>query len=222
MKLLIVEDNKETRKLISFSLDELKLDIIEAESGKEALKKIELDRPSIIILDLGLPDISGKEVCKIIRENVCKYGTPFIIMLTAETEQKSVIEGLSLGADDYIKKPFDTDELFFRVKGIKSRIKDEIEVLKFGNIRLNISTMTCFLDDEKIDIGKKEFELLEYLIENQGLILSREKILDHIWGGEIDIFDRAVDQCVKRLRGKIPPLKEWLKSKKGVGYVLEI
>jgi len=221
MKILVVEDNYETRELISITLK--KIGIIErAGTGEEGLDKLFLNNHSIVILDLELPGISGEDVCKQIRKNQDKYGNPIIIILTASTDQSNVIKGLEIGADDYIKKPFDLEELYLRVNAISKRVKDSEEIVVYKDISLNGKTFTCRFDQTEINLTDKEFKLLNYFIKNHSIILTRATLLYCVWEENFnEVFERAVDQSIKRLRKKIPPLKEYLKTKKGIGYILD-
>ncbi|MBZ4684190.1 MAG: hypothetical protein PWP46_2056 [Fusobacteriaceae bacterium] len=218
MRLVIIEDDEEIRELVKYAIKDLKINIFEADNGKKGLELIEVKKPQLIILDVGLPDIEGWDICKSIRENNSKYENPAIIMLTAKED---VIKGFEIGADEYIVKPFDEKELFYRIKRFTNRfIKDE-EVVEYGDIQLYTKKMELYLNKERIKLGKKELELLEYFILNRGILLSREALLNKIWENDWEVGDRAVDQCIKRLRAKLPILKENLVTKRGFGYILK-
>ena len=222
IKLLIIEDSEETVDLIRLILsNESDIKIFDANSIKDSINLIKKDIFDIILLDLSLPDGNGTYVCEQVRKFPELYGKPFIIALTADTSQESVNRNLELGCDDYIKKPFDTEELLIRLKKFIKRLPQNKEVIIYENIKLFLSNKTVIYNDEFIDLSKNEFELLYYFIINKGLLLTRINILDNVWKENLDISDKAVDQCLKRLRQKLPILNENLISKRGFGYILK-
>ena len=222
IKLLIIEDSEETVDLIRLILsNESDIKIFDANSIKDSINLIKKDIFDIILLDLSLPDGNGTYVCEQVRKFPELYGKPFIIALTADTSQESVNRNLELGCDDYIKKPFDTEELLIRLKKFIKRLHQNKEVIIYENIKLFLSNKTVIYNDEFIDLSKNEFELLYYFIINKGLLLTRMNILDNVWKENLDISDKAVDQCLKRLRKKLPILNDNLISKRGFGYILK-
>lgn len=222
IKLLIIEDSEETVDLIRLILsNESDIKIFDTNSIKDSINLIKKDIFDIILLDLSLPDGNGTYVCEQVRKFPELYGKPFIIALTADTSQESVNRNLELGCDDYIKKPFDTEELLIRLKKFIKRLPQNKEVIIYENIKLFLSNKTVIYNDEFIDLSKNEFELLYYFIINKGLLLTRINILDNVWKENLDISDKAVDQCLKRLRKKLPILNENLISKRGFGYILK-
>ena len=222
IKLLIIEDSEETVDLIRLILsNESDIKIFDTNSIKDSINLIKKDIFDIILLDLSLPDGNGTYVCEQVRKSPELYGKPFIIALTADTSQESVNRNLELGCDDYIKKPFDTEELLIRLKKFIKRLPQNKEVIIYENIKLFLSNKTVIYNDEFIDLSKNEFELLYYFIINKGLLLTRMNILDNVWKENLDISDKAVDQCLKRLRKKLPLLNENLISKRGFGYILK-
>jgi|GEM_PF-203082 len=215
IKLLIIEDSEETVDLIRLILsNESDIKIFDANSIKDSINLIKKDIFDIILLDLSLPDGNGTYVCEQVRKFPELYGKPFIIALTADTSQESVNRNLELGCDDYIKKPFDTEELLIRLKKFIKRLPQNKEVIIYENIKLFLSNKTVIYNDEFIDLSKNEFELLYYFIINKGLLLTRINILDNVWKENLDISDKAVDQCLKRLRKKLPILNDNLISKR--------
>ena len=222
IKLLIIEDSEETVDLIRLILsNESDIKIFDANSIKDSINLIKKDIFDIILLDLSLPDGNGTYVCEQVRKFPELYGKPFIIALTADTSQESVNRNLELGCDDYIKKPFDTEELLIRLKKFIKRLPQNKEVIIYENIKLFLSNKTVIYNDEFNDLSKNEFELLYYFIINKGLLLTRMNILDNVWKENLDISDKAVDQCLKRLRKKLPILNDNLISKRGFGYILK-
>ena len=222
IKLLIIEDSEETVDLIRLILsNESDIKIFEANTINEGINSIKKDIFDIILLDLSLPDGNGTYICEQVRQFPELYGKPFIIALTADTSQESVNRNLELGCDDYIKKPFDSEELLIRLRKFIKRLPQNKEVIIYENIKLFLSNKTVIYNDEFVDLSKNEFELLYYFIINKGLLLTRINILDNVWKENLDISDKAVDQCLKRLRKKLPILNDNLISKRGFGYILK-
>ena len=222
IKLLIIEDSEETVDLIRLILsNESDIKIFEANTINEGINSIKKDIFDIILLDLSLPDGNGTYICEQVRQFPELYGKPFIIALTADTSQESVNRNLELGCDDYIKKPFDSEELLIRLRKFIKRLPQNKEVIIYENIKLFLSNKTVIYNDEFVDLSKNEFELLYYFIINKGLLLTRMNILDNVWKENLDISDKAVDQCLKRLRKKLPLLNNNLISKRGFGYILK-
>ena len=222
IKLLIIEDSEETVDLIRLILsNENDIRIFDANTIKDGMDLIKKDAFDIILLDLSLPDGNGTYVCEQVRKFPELYGRPFIVALTADTSQESVNKNLELGCDDYIKKPFDRKELVIRLRKFIKRLPQNKEIIIYENIKLFLSNRTVLCNDEFIDLSKNEFELLYYFIINKGLLLTRGNILDNVWKENLDISDKAVDQCLKRLRKKLPILNENLISKRGFGYILK-
>lgn len=222
IKLLIIEDSEETVDLIRLILsNENDIRIFDANTIKDGMGLIKKDAFDIILLDLSLPDGNGTYVCEQVRKFPELYGRPFIVALTADTSQESVNKNLELGCDDYIKKPFDRKELVIRLRKFIKRLPQNKEIIIYENIKLFLSNRTVLCNHEFIDLSKNEFELLYYFIINKGLLLTRANILDNVWKENLDISDKAVDQCLKRLRKKLPILNENLISKRGFGYILK-
>ena len=222
IKLLIIEDSEETIDLIRLILsNEGDIKIFEANSVQEGVNLMKKDIFDLILLDLSLPDGNGTYICEQVRQFPELYGKPFIIALTADTSQESVNKNLEIGCDDYIKKPFDTQELLIRLRKFIKRLPQNKEVIIYENIKLFLSNKTMIYNDKFVDLSKNEFELLYYFIINRGLLLTRMNILDNVWKENLDISDKAVDQCLKRLRKKLPLLNENLISKRGFGYILK-
>ena len=222
IKLLIIEDSEETVDLIRLILsNEGDIKIFEANSVQEGVNLIKKDIFDLILLDLSLPDGNGTYICEQVRQFPGLYGKPFIIALTADTSQESVNKNLEIGCDDYIKKPFDTQELLIRLRKFIKRLPQNKEVIIYENIKLFLSNKTMIYNDRFVDLSKNEFELLYYFIINRGLLLTRMNILDNVWKENLDISDKAVDRCLKRLRKKLPLLNDNLISKRGFGYILK-
>ena len=222
IKLLIVEDSEETVDLIKLILsNETDIKILDASTIKDGMNLVKKDIFDIILLNISLPDGNGTYICEQVRKSPELYGKPFIIALTADTSQKSVNKNLELGCDDYIKKPFDTQELLIRLRKFIKRLPQSKEIISYENIKLFLTNKTAIYNEDLIELSKNEFEILHYFIINRGLLLTRVNILDNVWKENLDVSDKAVDQCLKRLRKKLPILNDNLISKRGFGYILK-
>ena len=222
IKLLIIEDSEETVDLIKLILcNETDIKISDVNTIKDGMSLLKKDIFDIILLDLSLPDGNGTYICEQVRKSPELYGKPFIIALTADTSQKSVNKNLELGCDDYIKKPSDTQELLIRLRKFIKRLPQSKEIISYENIKLFLTNKTAIYNEDLIELSKNEFEILHYFIINRGLLLTRVNILDNVWKENLDVSDKAVDQCLKRLRKKLPILNDNLISKRGFGYILK-
>lgn len=221
-KILVVEDDINIRELISFNLKNQGYNVIEADNGLVGLKNIKDHHPNMVLLDVMLPGMDGFEVCKEVRRTNEISDTP-IIMLTAKGEEFDRVLGLELGADDYITKPFSVRELLARVKAVlrRTNIKPVTNNLIFNDISLNFEKHEVLKKGTKIDLTLKEFELLEMLIKNKGRVLTRELLLDKIWGYEYIGETRTVDVHIRHLRQKIElddKNPRYIETIRGVGY----
>ncbi len=221
-RILIVDDEAHIRELIKFNLEKNGFRTLQAADGKEALELAKERKVDLIILDLMIPIMDGFEVCKEVRKDSTIGNTP-IIMLTAKSEEIDKILGLELGADDYMTKPFSVRELVARVKAQLRRnsTRTEENLFKFGDISVNLQTREVKKSDERIELTLKEFEILKLLIKNKGNILTREMLLDKIWGYEYIGETRTVDVHIRHLRQKIEnddknPM--FIQTIRGVGY----
>lgn len=217
--ILIIEDDPKIRRYLELELVHEGYNIDLAIDGKEGLKLFRENDYSLILLDLMLPHMSGEEVCKIIRN---ESNIP-IIVLTAKDEIFSKISLLDLGADDYITKPFIIGELLARMRVIfrnKQTFTDK-KILKFENISLNLNTKEVLLDDDIIILTKTEYNLLHYLMINKNLVLSRENILENIWGYDYFGDGKIIDMYIKALRKKLDPDSKYIKTVRGFGYSLK-
>lgn len=222
MKVLIVEDDLEIQTLIKYYFMKEGYDVDVASDGLEGLKLLKMEKHQLIILDLMLPNLDGINFTKIVREMEEDYGIPFIIMLTAKTEVEDVLQGLEIGADDYIKKPFDPRELLLRGKKLLNKnSKIQRKINKFLDIEIDEDKHIVKNKGEIVELSKKEYDLLLLLLKNIGLVVSREKILDRVWKSNYYTGDRTVDVYISKLREKLPVLVDCIKTVKGVGYRLE-
>ena len=209
------------RKLVRDFLIRDNFDVLEAADGEEALDIFYRDKEiSLIILDIMMPKINGWDVCREIRET---SKIP-IIMLTAKGEETDELQGFDLGVDEYIAKPFSPKILVARVQAIlrrSNKIADE-ETVQAGTIRMDKAAHLVTVGTERVELSYKEFELLAYFIENQGIALSREKILNHVWNYDYFGDARTIDTHVKKLRNKLGKSGEYIKTIWGMGYKFEV
>ena len=219
-KILIADDESRIRKLVNDFLSREGYEIIEANDGKEALDVFYDKNPDLVILDVMMPKFTGLEVCKEIRES---SGVP-IIILTAKDTESDELSGFSSGADEYISKPFSPKILVARVTALlrRSSTFNIEDVLDAGKIHIDINAHLVSVDGSEIVLSVKEFELLCYFINNQGIALSREKILDNVW--DYDYFGdaRTVDTHVKKLRAKLKEYGKYIQTIWGMGYKFEV
>lgn len=221
MKILVVDDESRMRKLVHDFLARNNYDVIEAGDGEEALDIFYEDKDiALIILDVMMPKMDGWEVCAEIRRN---SKVP-IIMLTAKGEERDELQGFELGVDEYISKPFSPKILTARVDAIIRRVysKDAGEIIEIGGIEMDKSAHVVKIDGQEIELSFKEFELLEYFIDNKGIALSREKILNNVWNYDYFGDARTIDTHVKKLRKKMGEKGEYIKTIWGMGYKFEV
>lgn len=220
LKILVVDDEARMRKLVKDFLMVKGFMVIEAGNGEEAVDIFfEQKDISLILLDVMMPKMDGWEVCKAIRQ----YSQVPIIMLTARGEERDELQGFSLGVDEYISKPFSPKILVARVEAILRRSKVvSSDVMNIGGICINKAAHQVTIDSREIDLSYKEFELLTYFVENQGLALSREKILNNVWNYDYFGDARTIDTHVKKLRSKLGEKGDYIKTIWGMGYKFEV
>lgn len=222
LKILVVDDESRMRKLVRDFLVRQDFDVIEAGDGEEALDLFYKDKSiALIILDVMMPKMNGWEVCREVRET---SKVP-IIMLTAKSEESDELMGFDLGVDEYIAKPFSPKILVARVEAILRRtnkLGDASEVKKAGAIVLDKTAHEVKLDGKTIDLSFKEFELLDYFLDNQGIALSRERILNSVWNYDYFGDARTIDTHVKKLRSKLGEHGDYIKTVWGMGYKFEV
>jgi len=219
-KILIIEDDKDIAELIKHYLEKDNFVAISALDGQRGLELAKEKHPDMIILDLMLPKIDGIEVCKNIRNHTKISDTP-IIMLTAKGDETDRVIGLELGADDYVTKPFSPKELVARVKAIFRRVnkkEGKAKVYKFKDLTLDLETHEVRIKDKEINLTSKEFWLLESLLRNKERVLTRDKLLNDIWGYEYYGTTRTVDVHIRRLREKLPSIACHIVTVKQLGY----
>ena len=222
LKILVVDDESRMRKLVRDFLVRQDFDVIEAGDGEEALDLFYKDKSiALIILDVMMPKMNGWEVCREVRET---SKVP-IIMLTAKSEESDELMGFDLGVDEYIATPFSPKILVARVEAILRRtnkLGDASEVKKAGAIVLDKTAHEVKLDGKTIDLSFKEFELLDYFLDNQGIALSRERILNSVWNYDYFGDARTIDTHVKKLRSKLGEHGDYIKTVWGMGYKFEV
>lgn len=220
LKILVVDDEARMRKLVKDFLTNKGFQVIEAADGEEAVDIFFNQKDiALILLDVMMPKMDGWEVCKTIR----KYSKVPIIMLTARGEERDELQGFNLGVDEYISKPFSPKILVARVEAILRRSNVMgTESTEVGGIRIDKAARQVTVDGNTVDLSYKEFELLNYFIENQGLALSREKILNNVWNYDYFGDARTIDTHVKKLRSKLGPKGEYIKTIWGMGYKFEV
>lgn len=223
-KVLVVDDEEHIVELIEFNLENNGYNVITAYDGVEAIEKTKGELPNLIILDLMLPKIDGIEVVSRLKREKNTENIP-IIMLTAKSEETDKILGLELGADDYITKPFSVRELMARIKAVLrrsgDRMKNEGKTIIIGTIKIDVEKHEVTKDGKKLDLTLKEFELLKILAENRGNVLSRDFLLDEIWGYDYYGESRTVDVHIRHLRKKVEDNDKepkYIETIRGVGY----
>lgn len=219
--ILIVDDEERMRKLIKDFLKQKNYATIEACDGEEALKIFEENKNKIklILLDVMMPKLDGWSVLRQIRQ---ESNVP-VIMLTARGEEQDELFGFELGADEYISKPFSLKILVARVEAILKRLQtDKKEILEVGGIKIDSQGRTVTVDDKQIDLSLREYELLIYLVENQGIALSRDKILNNVWNYDYYGDSRTIDSHIKKIRHKLGKKGKYIETIRGVGYKFEI
>ena len=220
LKVLVVDDESRMRKLVKDFLNKKNFEVLEAENGEQAVDTFfECKDISLIILDVMMPKMDGWQVCREIRQ----YSKVPIIMLTAKSDEKDELLGFELGVDEYISKPFSPKILVARVEAILRRSNAlEEDVVEIGGIVLDKAAHQVKIDGVSIDLSFKEFELLTYFVTNKGVALSREKILNNVWNYDYFGDARTIDTHVKKLRSKMEPKGDYIKTIWGMGYKFEV
>lgn len=215
-KILIVEDEFRIRKLIKDYLLKYNYKVLEAENGEIAIEIFRKEQPDLVILDWMLPSMDGIEVCYNIKSNsLCP-----VIMLTAKSEESDELEGLKYGADDYIKKPFSPKILMARIDALFRYTDKFLEKVEEKGLYIDSNKHIIYLDSKELVLTPKEYELIVYMSKNQNLLLSREKIIDSIWGIDYDGDFRTIDTHIKRLRKKLDG--RFISTVRGYGYKFEV
>lgn len=222
-KILIVEDDPTMLRGLKDNFAYAGYTVLTADDGEKGLDTALDKRPDLIVLDIMLPKINGYEICRLLRKE--KLDIP-IIMLTAKGEESDIVLGLNLGADDYITKPFSIKELLARANAFlrRGRKKKQAEIYTFGEFSLNVPNRTLTQDGQEISLSPKEFKLLEYFVQNTGRALTRNTLLNIVWGYNNFVTSRSVDRCVTTLRNKIEPdthRPQFIHTIREIGYKFE-
>ena len=221
IKILVVDDESRMRKLVKDFLEREGFEVLEAGDGMEAMEIFYEEKEiALIILDVMMPKMDGWQVCREVRQS---SKVP-IIMLTARSEERDELQGFDLGIDEYISKPFSPKNLVARVEAVLRRTHgiDASSVMDAGGIEIDKSAHMVKIDGKEIDLSFKEFELLTYFVENQGIALSREKILNNVWNYDYFGDARTIDTHVKKLRNKLGDKGNYIKTIWGMGYKFEV
>ena len=218
---LIVDDEQDILELLKYNLAKDGYHVLTAQDGKESLRQMK-QRPDLVVLDIMMPELDGWEVCKAIRKDPATARTP-IIFLTARDSEVDEVVGLELGADDYLTKPVKVRTFLARVKrALKGREegeeKGETEVLKIGDLEIQMNNYVVKIGKREIHLPKKEFELLLFLARHPDRVVSRQTLLNEVWGHDVYVVDRTIDVHVRKIREKLGARAERIETVKGVGY----
>lgn len=220
----IVDDEPDILQLAAMNLQKAGYDCVTFEDGRSLLNYLKSDRPSLIVLDLMLPDFDGFDICKMIRSQDITKDIP-IIMFTAKGESTDRIIGLEIGADDYLDKMSSPRELVARVKAVlrRSSPKSDPKNIELGKLlRLDVNKYQVYVNDLPVKLTTTEFKILKLLASNPGWVFSRNQILDHLWGNDKIVIDRTIDVHIRNLREKLQSAGKLLKNVRGVGYKLDM
>ncbi len=218
--ILVVDDEPETVELVEFNLRQAGFDVATASDGAQAVKKARAQLPSLIVLDLMLPEVDGLEVCRMLRRDVNTAGIP-ILMLTAKAAELDRVLGLELGADDYVTKPFSPRELVLRVKKLLERGKAKPttgETMKIGELLIDLPRHLVMVRGKRVELTATEFKLLTLLAQRRGRVQTRDALLHDVWDYSSLVDTRTVDTHMRRLREKLGPAAKHLDTVRGVGY----
>jgi len=219
-RILVIEDEADIRRVLDYNLRSAGHEVLSAEQGREGLSLVREERPDLVLLDLMLPDVSGTEVCRAIKDDPSSRAIP-VIVLTARSEEIDRVVGFELGADDYVTKPFSVRELILRIRAVLRRSESrpaEARTIEFGNLRIDRDAHRIWVDGEEVELTAIEFELLVTLYDRRNRVQSRAALLDHVWGMDTKISMRTVDAHVKRLREKMGAARDYVETVRGVGY----
>lgn len=221
-RILVVEDDKHISKLIRYNLEKAGFQCSVTITGEDALALLDQENFDLVLLDIMLPKMDGLEVCRSIKQKEHLSGLP-VVMLTAKGEEVDRIVGFELGADDYVVKPFSPRELILRIKailkrGLKPEKEESKEIIDAGILRIDVSRHKVSVNKKEIDLTPMEFKLLLTLMQRQGRVQSREKLLDDVWQIESEVTTRTIDTHVKRLRQKLGRAGKMIETVRGIGY----
>lgn len=216
--ILVVDDEQDILDFIEYNLKAEGFKVLKAENGQMGIELAREHKPSLVLLDIMMPKMNGLEVCEKLQSDKNVSSIP-IIFLTARDDELTEVQGLNLGADDYISKPISTRKLMSRIKAVLRRYdksEEKVSIIEAEDLRIDRDRYLVFREDEEFQLPKKEFELLYHLAERRGMVLSREKLLNKIWGDNVYVVDRTVDVHVRKIREKLGD--HYIETVKGVGY----
>ena len=220
-KILIIEDEPDIRKTLEYNISREGYEVISASSLSEARQNLDSSSFSLLLLDLMLPDGSGLDLFREVKQDKSKSSMP-VIILTAKDDEVDKVVGFELGADDYVTKPFSVRELILRVKAVLKRgvsKSDNVEVQRqFGELKIDVGSHEVFVNDQQISLTALEFKLLRQLVDRRGRVQSRDQLLSDVWGYSSDVTTRTVDTHIKRLREKLGDMGKYVQTIRGVGY----
>ena len=220
-KILIIEDEPDIRKTLEYNISREGYDVISASSLSDGREKLESASFSLLLLDLMLPDGSGLDLCRELKQDKSLSSMP-VIILTAKDDEVDKVVGFELGADDYVTKPFSVRELILRVKAVLKRGErksDNMEVQRqFGELKIDVDSHEVFVNDDQVSLTALEFKLLRQLVDRRGRVQSRDQLLSDVWGYSSDVTTRTVDTHIKRLREKLGDMGKYVQTIRGVGY----
>ncbi len=218
----VIDDEPDILSLVALHLKKSGFEVKEFSYAKDFLNSLTEQIPDLVILDLMLPDIDGIEVCRILKMDNAYSSIP-VIMLTARAAETDKVLGLELGADDYVTKPFSPRELVARVKAVlrRSENKSFSSVIKIGELSIDEKKFEVRVKDRKVNLTTTEFRILQFLAQKKGWVLTREQILNFLWGYEKTVVDRTIDVHIKNIREKLGEAKKYIINVRGVGYKLE-
>jgi two-component system phosphate regulon response regulator PhoB len=221
-RILVVEDDRDINELIRYNLEKEGFEVLSLYDGLQAVEMVKSRKPDLVLLDLMLPECDGLDICRELKSEADLKGIP-VIMITAKGTESDVVIGLSMGADDYIVKPFSPQVLLARIKAIFRRlaVKDVIDpqgIRQWGDLTLDVTKHKVSFKKQLIPLTSIEFDILEFLSKSPGRVFSREQILDGVWDEGKFIVDRAVDVHIRGLRKKLGPAEDFIETVRGVGY----
>ncbi len=224
MKILIVEDEPAMVELLRYNLESEGFDVVSAHDGEEGLLALEEEQPDLLLLDWMLPGVSGIEICRRVRRDAKQAGLP-VIMITARGEEQDRVRGLDVGADDYVSKPFSPAELLARIRALLRRRNPDVgaEKLNVSDVELDLVAYRVRRGGRELHLGPTEFKLLRYFMERAGRVLTRDQLLDGVWGQNVYVEDRTVDVHIRRLRKALNEAGEadLIRTVRAVGYCFE-
>jgi two-component system phosphate regulon response regulator PhoB len=225
-RVLVVDDEQDIRELIQYNLQKEGYSVVCVETGEEAIDEVEKRLPDVVVLDLMLPGVDGRDVCKRLKQDPRTSGVP-VVMLTAKTEDSDIVSGLELGADDYVTKPFSPKVLTARLRAVLRRAhesaseEEQENRISIHGIIIDVSRHAVFMDGEEVNLSATEFAILEFLARNPGWVFSRNKIIDSVKGKDYPVTERSVDVQILGLRKKLGERGHHIQTVRGVGYRLQ-